>query len=406
MRLPFRTRIPQREHVLAAPFLAAEKPTSRRKNRVGGFARRTAYRAPRNTAQVAKPRRVAAGCSYKPASGRAYFLNQDPISEQGGLNLYGFCFNNAINKWDYLGMDPPDDWDDDYIRDGNARDSGGSPNLTNNGIVDFSGGWSFSDNYGSPDLAATGRDLNTIATINGRLAAGQNVTVQDASGNTYTLTPSDRTTFSDGGMDISIGGFAPTPTLMSVADMGAQINKDIASGALLAATGGERWLQGAQAAVGLVANTAGLVTAFGLAVLPEPTMLSKAGAVALGLKTSYGVGANFQNLVAAINGNQAPSTGALINDVTALALPGNQNAQNWASIADLTTDLSAGPLTRSAIQRSLGQFETFPAASRVFIRNPADLGVTVDLFQGLDAGTKLLPYVQPTPSTNSNPRRK
>lgn len=104
MRLPFRTRIPQREHVLAAPFLAAEKPTSRRKNRVGGFARRTAYRAPRNTAQVAKPRRVAAGCSYKPASGRAYFLNQDPISEQGGLNLYAFCGNNGVNRWDHLGM--------------------------------------------------------------------------------------------------------------------------------------------------------------------------------------------------------------------------------------------------------------------------------------------------------------
>ena len=143
-------------------------------------------------------------------------------------------------------------------------------------------------------------------------------------------------------------------------------------------------------------------------------MLSKAGAVALGLKTSYGVGANFQNLLAAINGTEAPSTGALINDVTALALPGNQNAQTWASIADLTTDLSAGPLVRNAIARRLGPYETFPV-ERLFIQNPMDLGVTVDLFQGLDASSKLLPYAgpllltpppsPPPPPANGDPRR-
>jgi hypothetical protein len=31
-------------------------------------------------------------------------LNQEPIGEQGGLNLYGFCGNNAVNRWDYLGQ--------------------------------------------------------------------------------------------------------------------------------------------------------------------------------------------------------------------------------------------------------------------------------------------------------------
>jgi len=45
---------------------------------------------------------------YSPSLGR--FLNRDPIEESGGLNLYGFCTNNGINKWDYLGMDPPDWW--------------------------------------------------------------------------------------------------------------------------------------------------------------------------------------------------------------------------------------------------------------------------------------------------------
>ncbi len=39
---------------------------------------------------------------YSPTLGR--FVNKDPIEEQGGLNLYGFCGNNGVNRWDYLGM--------------------------------------------------------------------------------------------------------------------------------------------------------------------------------------------------------------------------------------------------------------------------------------------------------------
>ena len=32
------------------------------------------------------------------------FISTDPIEERGGLNLYGFCGNDPINRWDYLGM--------------------------------------------------------------------------------------------------------------------------------------------------------------------------------------------------------------------------------------------------------------------------------------------------------------
>ena len=39
---------------------------------------------------------------YNPVLGR--FISRDPIEEQGGLNLYGFCGNDPINKVDYLGM--------------------------------------------------------------------------------------------------------------------------------------------------------------------------------------------------------------------------------------------------------------------------------------------------------------
>ena len=32
------------------------------------------------------------------------FVNRDPLGEQGGHNLYAYVRNNAINRWDYLGM--------------------------------------------------------------------------------------------------------------------------------------------------------------------------------------------------------------------------------------------------------------------------------------------------------------
>ena len=38
---------------------------------------------------------------YSPTLGR--FINRDPIAEQGGLNLYGFCGNDGVNQTDYLG---------------------------------------------------------------------------------------------------------------------------------------------------------------------------------------------------------------------------------------------------------------------------------------------------------------
>ncbi|MEY4089901.1 MAG: hypothetical protein RJB55_2172, partial [Verrucomicrobiota bacterium] len=39
---------------------------------------------------------------YAPREGR--FISRDPIEEKGGLNLYAFCGNDGINRWDYLGQ--------------------------------------------------------------------------------------------------------------------------------------------------------------------------------------------------------------------------------------------------------------------------------------------------------------
>ena len=42
---------------------------------------------------------------YNPALGR--FINRDPIGEAGGPNLYAFCGNNGVNRWDFLGLADP-----------------------------------------------------------------------------------------------------------------------------------------------------------------------------------------------------------------------------------------------------------------------------------------------------------
>ncbi len=41
---------------------------------------------------------------YAPEVGR--WVSRDPIGERGGLNLYGMCFNDPVNWYDYLGRDP------------------------------------------------------------------------------------------------------------------------------------------------------------------------------------------------------------------------------------------------------------------------------------------------------------
>jgi len=44
-------------------------------------------------------------CAYRTASGRARWPNRDPIGEEGGINLYGFVGNSAVNFFDALGLE-------------------------------------------------------------------------------------------------------------------------------------------------------------------------------------------------------------------------------------------------------------------------------------------------------------
>ena len=57
---------------------------------------------------------------YDPQLGR--FINRDPIEEAGGLNLYGFCGNDGVNRWDFLGME---DVFDKIRRTGGTGDADG-----------------------------------------------------------------------------------------------------------------------------------------------------------------------------------------------------------------------------------------------------------------------------------------
>ena len=47
--------------------------------------------------------------AYSPETGR--WLSRDPIEENGGLNLYGYCGNDPINAFDPLGLAFGDLWD-------------------------------------------------------------------------------------------------------------------------------------------------------------------------------------------------------------------------------------------------------------------------------------------------------
>jgi hypothetical protein len=78
------------------------------KNRVWDFFDYPNKTRPANRRQPLQPRRKNRPTATKPASGIPYWPSRDPIGEQGGVNLYGFVGNDGVNKWDYLGLAPPD----------------------------------------------------------------------------------------------------------------------------------------------------------------------------------------------------------------------------------------------------------------------------------------------------------
>jgi len=84
---------------------APEKCDPTAKNRVWGFFGEAPETSRQNRPQYLQPRRETRLNTTKVASGRTYWPSRDPIEEMGGLNLYGMLANDALNWWDYLGLE-------------------------------------------------------------------------------------------------------------------------------------------------------------------------------------------------------------------------------------------------------------------------------------------------------------
>jgi RHS repeat-associated protein len=104
---------------------------------------------------------------YDPHQGR--FINRDPIEEEGGLNLYGFCANDAINRWDVLGHHISLDgstWDGDYDDTTTSMSVADAAGL---GIIHWnpkSGVWEDTSAWSDFDPWDTGVDADELALDN------------------------------------------------------------------------------------------------------------------------------------------------------------------------------------------------------------------------------------------------
>ena len=76
------------------------------KNRVWGFFEDPNKSHPANRLQPPQPRREIGLAPTRIASGLSLWPSRDPIGEQGGLNLYGFVYNDPLFWFDVLGGYP------------------------------------------------------------------------------------------------------------------------------------------------------------------------------------------------------------------------------------------------------------------------------------------------------------
>ncbi len=98
--------------------LPQQKTHSPAKNRVWGFFDEDAEMSRENPSQCLEPRRKNRAVTTKKASGVLYYgyryydpvngrwPSRDPIGERGGINLYGMVGNDAVGRWDVLGLAP------------------------------------------------------------------------------------------------------------------------------------------------------------------------------------------------------------------------------------------------------------------------------------------------------------
>ena len=87
-------------------YALLEKTESRTENRVGNFFLSRWESAERNEAVSRIATNEKTVIVTVTVSGLCFWLNRDPIAEDGGLNLYGFVGNDGVNFIDILGNEP------------------------------------------------------------------------------------------------------------------------------------------------------------------------------------------------------------------------------------------------------------------------------------------------------------
>jgi hypothetical protein len=86
---------------------------------------------------------------YSPSQGR--FLGRDTIEERGGRNLYSFCGNNSVNRWDVLGMIPEQAPASGYQWELESTDANGNDT------------WVEVGSYGTPEAGQKGARITVMA---------------------------------------------------------------------------------------------------------------------------------------------------------------------------------------------------------------------------------------------------
>lgn len=152
---------------------------------------------------------------YNPTWGR--FINRDPAGESGGVNLYGFCGNDAINGYDVLGLDPPQSsstypdlshypiWEQNMIRNAiNAYSHNPSGYQINTYDPDMNGNQEMQTENNPPPNDSPGF-------LDGNSSSSQTRTITLPNGTTYVVTNDPNATAPAGttSYNVTAGGGAP-----------------------------------------------------------------------------------------------------------------------------------------------------------------------------------------------------
>lgn len=122
------------------------------KNRVVGLPGFPCTRTGSTSSQALQPYRESWTTDTATVSGILFWLNRDPIGEEGGINLYIFAGNNALIYYDYLGLSF---WA--YFHDG-VRVVSGAFTVAAGGAVAAGASWTGVGAVGGIALVALGVD--------------------------------------------------------------------------------------------------------------------------------------------------------------------------------------------------------------------------------------------------------